>query len=66
VHIAAMHGAPWRYDTYVPIIFAGNGIEAQTLHRLVHPTDVAPTLSAYRGLKPPSSAEGTPLEEVLR
>ena len=64
--VAAMHGAPWRYDTYVPIIFAGNGIEAQTLQRLVHPADVAPTLSSYLGLKPPSSAEGTPLEEVLR
>ena len=61
-----MHGAPWRYDTYVPIIFAGNGVEAQTLQRLVHPADVAPTLCSYLGLKPPSSAEGTPLEEVLR
>jgi hypothetical protein len=38
--IAATHGAPWRYDTYVPIIFAGHRIEAQTIHRLVHPADV--------------------------
>jgi arylsulfatase A-like enzyme len=63
--IAAMHGAPWRYDTYVPILFAGPGIDARTIHRRVHPVDVASTLSAYLGLKPPSSAAGTPLEEVL-
>jgi predicted AlkP superfamily pyrophosphatase or phosphodiesterase len=64
--IAVMHGAPWRYDSYVPILFAGPGIARRTVHRLVHPVDVAPTLSAYLGLKPPSSAVGTPLEEVLR
>ncbi|MBW2542081.1 MAG: alkaline phosphatase family protein [Deltaproteobacteria bacterium] len=63
--IAAAHGSPWRHDTFVPIIFAGPGIAPQTIHRLVHPTDVAPTLSGYLGVKPPSSAVGTPLEEIL-
>jgi predicted AlkP superfamily pyrophosphatase or phosphodiesterase len=64
--IAVMHGSPWRYDSYVPIIFAGANVEPQTVHRLVHPMDIAPTLAAYLGIKPPSSAEGRPLEEVLR
>ena len=40
--VAAMHGSPWRYDTYVPILLAGPGIEPQTINRLVHPADVAP------------------------
>ncbi len=64
--IAVMHGSPWRYDSYVPIIFAGAGVEPQTIHREVHPADVAPTLAAFLGIKPPSSAVGQPLEEVLR
>ncbi len=64
--IAVMHGAPWRYDTFVPIIFAGAGIEPQRVNRLVHPADVAPTLAAFLGIKPPSSAVGRPLEEVLQ
>ena len=64
--IAVMHGSPWRYDTYVPIIFSGPGIAANTIHRTVHPADVAPTLSAYLGVKPPSSSVGEPLKEVLR
>ena len=63
--VAVMHGSPWRYDTYVPVVFAGPGIAAQTIHRLVHPSDVAPTLSSFLGVKPPSSAEGLPLTEVL-
>ena len=63
--IAGMHGSPWRYDTHVPIIFAGPGIDAQTLHRLVHPVDVAPTIAALLGMTPPGSAQGLLLKEVL-
>jgi predicted AlkP superfamily pyrophosphatase or phosphodiesterase len=63
--IAVMHGSPWRYDTYVPIVFAGPGIASRTIHRRVHPVDVAPTLASYLGVKPPSSAVGASLEEVL-
>jgi len=63
--VAAMHGSPWRYDTHVPIIFLGPGIRSQTIHHLVHPVDVAPTMAALLGMTPPSSAQGTPLEEVF-
>jgi predicted AlkP superfamily pyrophosphatase or phosphodiesterase len=64
--VAASHGSPWRYDTYVPIIFAGFGIPAQRIVTLVHTVDIAPTLSLLVGAKPPSGALGVPLEEVLR
>jgi len=63
--VAAMHGSPWRYDTHVPIFFAGPTIDAQMVHRRVHPVDVAPTIAAFLGMTPPPSAQGTPLEEVL-
>jgi len=63
--IAVMHGTPWVYDTYVPIIFAGAGIGRKTVDRLVHPVFVAPTLAAILGIKPPSSAMSGPLVEVL-
>ncbi|MFC1824824.1 alkaline phosphatase family protein, partial [Thermodesulfobacteriota bacterium] len=64
--IAAMHGSPWRYDTHVPIIFMGPGIQPEKVHRRVHPVDVAPTIAAFLGMTPPGSAQGTPLEEVLQ
>ncbi len=46
--LAAIHGSPWAYDTYVPIFFAGHGVEAQTIHRRVSPTDIAPTIANYQ------------------
>jgi len=38
---------------------------AQQINRLVHPVDIASTLSACVGSKPPSAAAGEPLLEVL-
>ncbi len=63
--LAAIHGSPWSYDTYIPIFFAGHAIPAQTITRRVAPTDVAPTIAVYLGVKPPSGSVGDPLEEVL-
>lgn len=65
LHVACTHGSPWRYDTFVPMIFAGADIEAQTIHRHVSTVDLASTLCAYLGLQPPSGSAGTVLEEVL-
>ena len=63
--VASTHGSPWRYDTYVPIVFAGSGLKAQTVDRRVQTVDVAVTLATYMGLKPPSGSVGIPLIEVL-
>ena len=63
--VASTHGSPWRYDTYVPVMFAGAGLQSQSVSRLITPYDVAPTLSAFLGVKPPSAAIGNPLPEVL-
>lgn len=63
--LAAIHGSPWVYDTYVPIFFAGHGIAAQTIHRRVAPTDIAPTIANYLGVKMPSGTTGQPLKEVF-
>lgn len=63
--VAATHGSPWSYDTHVPVIFAGHGIEGGRISRRVTPYDVAPTLSAYLGIGAPSGADGTVLGEVL-
>lgn len=63
--VASAHGSPWRYDTYVPVIFAGAGLPAAKVSRPVTPYDIAPTLAAYLNVKPPSGSIGTPLPEVL-
>ena len=63
--LAAIHGSPWPYDTYVPILVAGPGVPYQRVHRRVSPYDVAPTIAAYLGVKPPTGSIGDPLVEVL-
>ena len=63
--VTVNHGSPWRYDTYVPIVFAGYGIEPKTVSREVHTVDVAVTLSMIAGTPPPSGAVGEVLLEVL-
>jgi len=63
--VATTHGSPWRYDTYVPIIFAGFGTPARQVARPVETIDIAPTLSLLLGAKPPSGSTGAPLVEVI-
>jgi predicted AlkP superfamily pyrophosphatase or phosphodiesterase len=64
--VAATHGSPWNYDTFVPIFFAGKGIKNAIVNRAVTPYDIAPSLSALIGIKSPSGAVGEPLEELLQ
>jgi predicted AlkP superfamily pyrophosphatase or phosphodiesterase len=64
--VASTHGSPWNYDTYVPIVFVGAGMEPVFVNRRVYTVDIAPTLSAILGIKPPSGSVGTVLDEVLR
>lgn len=65
LRVASMHGSPWSYDTFVPIFFAGPGIQPRAVHRAVAPTAIAGTLAAYLGIKAPSGAHGDVLVEVL-
>ncbi|MGY6743106.1 MAG: alkaline phosphatase family protein [Cecembia sp.] len=63
--VASAHGSPWNYDTFVPIVFAGNGLKPQSIFRAVETVDIALTLSQYIRIKAPSGATGSPLIEVL-
>lgn len=65
LEVACTHGSPWKYDTHVPIIFAGNGLKHQNIFRNVETVDVALTLSNFLKIKLPSGSSGKPLIEVL-
>lgn len=64
--VASTHGSPWRYDTFVPIVFAGAGLKHRVVDRKVYTVDIAPTLSVIVGAKQPSGTRGNLLEEVLQ
>jgi len=60
----AMHGSPYNYDSHVPIMLAGPRIRHGKIDHRVAPRDVAPTISAYLGIPPPSGAVGNPLPVI--
>lgn len=59
------HNGPWKYDSFVPLLFINPAFKAQTIHRAASTTDIAPTLAEILMIKPPSASVGQPLEEVL-
>jgi predicted AlkP superfamily pyrophosphatase or phosphodiesterase len=65
LEVAATHGSPWSYDSHVPLVFVGAGIQDQRVTRTVYTVDVAKTLSALVGIKAPSGAFGEVLGEVF-
>ncbi|SFL40658.1 alkaline phosphatase family protein [Shimia haliotis] len=64
--VASAHGSPWSYDTHVPIVIAGPGVDPSRVTRRVETVDVAATIATYLGTKLPSGAHGEPLAEVTR
>jgi predicted AlkP superfamily pyrophosphatase or phosphodiesterase len=62
---AAMHGSPYAYDTHVPIIITGPGIEPQVVDRTVGVSDIAITVTNYMRARVPSGADGNLLVEAL-
>ena len=64
--VAAHHGSPWKYDTHVPVIFAGNKLKAKQISRRINTVDIAPTLASFIGTKAPSGSDGEILAEVVK
>ena len=59
------HGSGFNYDTHVPLIFYGFGInKGETLER-TEITDVAPTISSLLNISFPNGAIGTPIEKAI-
>ncbi|WP_215241664.1 alkaline phosphatase PafA [Dyadobacter helix] len=60
------HGTPYNYDTQVPFVLFGWGVnKGETLKR-TSVSDIAPTISALLHILPPSGNIGTPVIEALK
>lgn len=60
------HGAPFPYDTHVPLIFYGWNISAGSTVRPVVIPDISATLAMLLSIQFPSGCTGKPIEEVFR
>lgn len=63
--ITATHGSPYSYDTNVPTIIMGAGVNPGRYHEAATPADIAPTLCVLLRITAPSSASGRVLIEAL-
>ncbi len=59
------HGSAYNYDTHVPLIFFGRGINHGATVRSSEITDIAPTISALLGIAFPNAATGNVLYYVI-
>jgi predicted AlkP superfamily pyrophosphatase or phosphodiesterase len=61
----ATHGTPFSYDSHVPIIFLGPGIQAGYYHGEVTVNDIAPTVATILEVETPSGSIGRVLTEMF-
>lgn len=59
------HGTWNPYDTHVPLIWFGWGIQKGQTLRTVHMTDIAPTLASLLHIQMPNACIGHCIQEVL-
>jgi hypothetical protein len=59
------HGSAYNYDTHVPVILFGAGVQPGRYNADCSPSDIAPTLAAMLGIEPPSNRTGRVLTEAL-
>ncbi|MEO1011615.1 MAG: alkaline phosphatase PafA [Bacteroidota bacterium] len=59
------HGSPRNYDTHVPLLFYGKGIQKGSLAGRTEISDIAPTLAVLLGIAFPSGCTGQPIYQVL-
>lgn len=52
------HGAPWSYDSEVPLILFGKSVKPGVYGAHAEPIDLAPTVSAILEMGAPASSEG--------
>lgn len=60
------HGTWNPYDTHIPLVFMGWGINHGHLNRETHMTDIAATVAALLHIQAPNGNIGKPIPEVLK
>ena len=59
------NGSPYSYDTQVPLLLYGMGVNGGRYQNSVSPADIAPTVTGLLGIETPSLCEGHALTPAL-
>lgn len=62
----ATHGTAFGYDTHVPVIFMGAGIQPGRYDGSIYVNDIAPTLATILDVETPSGSVGRVLTEMFQ
>ncbi len=57
----AIHGSPYDYDRYVPLMFMGNGVKKGNSAQKVFTVDVAPSLAKLGNVRIGNKVDGKSL-----
>jgi hypothetical protein len=60
------HGSPYNYDSHVPLLFFGQGVQKGETYENVNITDIAPTISFLIGTNIPNAATGKPIQSIFK
>jgi arylsulfatase A-like enzyme len=60
------HGSGLNYDTHIPLLFFGKGINKGSSFEKTTIVDIAPTMSALLGISYPNGNTGNPINMVLK
>ncbi|MCB0760612.1 MAG: alkaline phosphatase family protein [Flavobacteriales bacterium] len=60
------HGSPFAYDTHVPLIIYGAGVETGQHYDYTRTADIAPTLSAIMKIQMPSGTTGSMISPAIQ
>jgi hypothetical protein len=60
------HGTWAPYDTHIPLVFMGWGINHGNTTRQTHMTDIAPTVASLLHIQAPDGCIGKTISEVVR
>lgn len=63
-HRGTTHGTAYNYDTHVPLLWYGAGIQRGKVFRPIAITDIAASLVYYLDLQRPASMTGEPIYEL--
>ncbi|WP_298952891.1 alkaline phosphatase PafA [uncultured Nonlabens sp.] len=60
------HGSSQSYDTHVPLLFYGNGINKGSSSKRTEIIDIAPTVSSLLKIGFPNGSTGNPISDALK
>ena len=63
--VGTTHGSAYTYDTHVPMLWYGAGIEKGSTAREMYITDIASTVATILNISYPNGNIGTPILEVV-